>query len=714
MEGLNSTGQIIVNGQVNATSGPGAVNLNGRNVEVTGNISTASGNINLYGNRGVTQYNGTFHGVWVHGSSVNVNSTGGNITIDGRSGGSITYAGIKIDSATIATVGTGRISMSGQVDNSTYNSTTGINIYAGTLTTVNGSIDLNGSSNTTGLNSTGLSVWESSSLSISGAGNLNISGNANGSNSTIGIDLQGSSIITNNGTLTVNGISCGTASDAKGVQLLSATLSSTGTGNLNLTGTSGNGSGSQIVGFDVSGGSITTNSGSITIQGNSRAGSGTDNSAVWAELSSNITAGGSGTVSITGETLNTSQFGINLDNASGKIWSNGGQITLSANRMNLVGTVNATSSGLVLIQTLGSGVNLGGLDDSANLGLTQSELNKITSNMLIVGNSSTGAIVNTAAISRGNLTLISADSIIQIAPGNLTISGTANLVSSGTGTAGNITLNNATNDFGTVTASGTNITLVDTNNITLGSILPSGDLNVTAGNITITSNISNAGKLQSYTGAVINGAGNRALTAANVNISSTLNGADAAFAITGNANIVGSIANVTDLNVAGNAIFGSSVGAAGTVGTVHVTGTTRLGGNVTTTTTQDYDGAATLTGNATLTSAGNANITFGNRLDGVTNNDQSLTVNTAGITKFVENVGGTTTLNCLTTNAGGSTLLGANVTTYGDQTYNDTVTLTGSNYTTTRGDKNFLAYNTTTLAANTTISTGSGNVTFTG
>jgi len=52
--------------------------------------------------------------------------------------------------------------------------------------------------------------------------------------------------------------------------------------------------------------------------------------------------------------------------------------------------VNATSAGNVLIQTFGSGVNLGGADDTANLGLSQAELNLITANLLTIGNSTTG------------------------------------------------------------------------------------------------------------------------------------------------------------------------------------------------------------------------------------------------------------------------------------------------------------------------------------
>ncbi|MFO0005097.1 MAG: hypothetical protein ACK559_28610, partial [bacterium] len=61
----------------------------------------------------------------------------------------------------------------------------------------------------------------------------------------------------------------------------------------------------------------------------------------------------------------------------------------------MTGTVNATSAGNVTIQTLGAGVDLGGLDSSSNLGLSNTEINKITAGTLTI-NSNSSAIVNTA------------------------------------------------------------------------------------------------------------------------------------------------------------------------------------------------------------------------------------------------------------------------------------------------------------------------------
>ena len=824
VQGNSSLSCISVTGPVDATGGSGCVTLNGRNIQVNGNITTASGDIALYGNGGGVYQSGFLFGVYV--SNANVTSTSGNISIDGRGASGTAGYGVYFDgSRSIQTGSSGSILMIGLSGNGTSNSAWGI--------------------------------------------------------------YNGGSVITANGSITLEGTSCGTGSLGIGVLLQSGSLlRATGSGTVNVTGQVASGANDACGIF--SSGCITSNTGPINLTGNSSA-SGSGTIGVEIQSFANTSSIGGGNIAIKGSTPGntTTGIGIELLHSTAKVYSSGGSIILTANSSNLVGTVNATSSGNVFIYTLGAGVNLGnGTDTTANLGLSQTELNQITANLLTIGNSTTGAIVNTDAISRtGNLTLVSGNSITQSGAGNLTITGTASFISGGSGANGNITLSNATNDFDTVVASGTNITLRDANNITLGAIVPSGDLRVTGGNITITTDISNAGQLQSYTGAVINSGGSRTLTAANVNLSSSYSGADAALTINGNANITGAIGNVTDVAVSGNAIFGgtvgisgtvntlhvsgttqlngnvttattqaydgaltlvgtrtltgstitagssvtgdnnaltitgnanatgavgnisdlsvsvnanfvSTVGVSGTVGTVHVSGTTRLAGNVTTTTTQaydsaltlvgtrtltgstitaggsvtgddnaltitgnanttgavgnvtdflvtgnanfvstvgvsgtvnslhvtgttrladnisttaaqDFDGAATIAGAAVLASSGGSNITFGGTVDG----GNSLTVNTAGRTKFTGIVGGTIPLASLTTNAGGTTVLSGNATTTGVQAYNDNATL-GGNYATTNAG--FNVGGTTTLAANTTVSTGSGAVTFTG
>ena len=101
-------------------------------------------------------------------------------------------------------------------------------------------------------------------------------------------------------------------------------------------------------------------------------------------------------------------------------------------------------------------------------------------------------------------------------------------------------------------------------------------------------------------------------------------------------------------------------------------GTTQLTGAITTTGTQTYGDAVTLTGATTLASSGNAAIA----LNGTINGAQTLAVNTTGATTFAGAVGSATALTSLTTNAGGTTAInGGSVRTTGNQTYNDNVSM---------------------------------------
>jgi len=118
-------------------------------------------------------------------------------------------------------------------------------------------------------------------------------------------------------------------------------------------------------------------------------------------------------------------------------------------------------------------------------------------------------------------------------------------------------------------------------------------------------------------------------------------------------------------------------------------GVTELTGNITTSDTQAYNDAVTLTGATTLRSTAggtSANITLGSTVNG----SFALSILTGGEVRILGNVGNTASLTSLTTDAGGRTLLGPTgtgiltITTSGAQTYGDSIelfantTLTGS------------------------------------
>ncbi|MBX7169082.1 MAG: DUF4214 domain-containing protein [Pirellulales bacterium] len=165
------------------------------------------------------------------------------------------------------------------------------------------------------------------------------------------------------------------------------------------------------------------------------------------------------------------------------------------------------------------------------------------------------------------------------------------------------------------------------------------------------------------------------------------------------------------VNTTGATTFGGVVGGntALTSLTTNAGGATSLAGNVTTTGTQTYNDAVTLTGSAILASTGNAAITLASTVNGAFD----LTVNTTGATTFGGVVGGTSALTSLTTNAGGTTSLAGNVTTTGAQTYNDAVTLTGSAILASTGNAAITLASTVNGAFDLTVNT-TGATTFGG
>ena len=136
--------------------------------------------------------------------------------------------------------------------------------------------------------------------------------------------------------------------------------------------------------------------------------------------------------------------------------------------------------------------------------------------------------------------------------------------------------------------------------------------------------------------------------------------------------------------------FGGAVGGGTALASFATdpSGTTVIsGGVVRTSGAQSYGDAVQITtADATLTSTGNAAITFSAPVDG----PRGLTVNTGGVTTFANAVGGLTALASLTTDApGNSAINGGSVQTTGTQTYHDAATL-ANNPTLTASTVSFL------------------------
>ena len=171
----------------------------------------------------------------------------------------------------------------------------------------------------------------------------------------------------------------------------------------------------------------------------------------------------------------------------------------------------------------------------------------------------------------------------------------------------------------------------------------------------------------------------------------SLTGTDISFANTLDDDGTAGDANLT-INASGTASFNNAVGGTQplTSLTTDVDGTTAINAAVTTTANQIFNDPVTLGVDVTLTGS---DIGFNNTLDDdATAGNANLQVNASGTTTFNDAVGSSQPLTSLTTDNAGTTSIGAGtVTTTGDQSFNDAVTLAAD--TTITGD-NILFNNT--------------------
>jgi len=201
------------------------------------------------------------------------------------------------------------------------------------------------------------------------------------------------------------------------------------------------------------------------------------------------TATGGGTTitfANTSNTLATSDGSINFIGNTGLTLANlnsaGGDITITADNMNLARPINA-GTGIANLRPLtnAQAIDLGGIDAVGTLGLTDAELGQVTARILRIGHTNVFGGVNiSSAITRhagyDTMTVELGSSISQTAPlsvANLNISTTT----------GDITLTNAGNDVDTLAGSGSggaNVRYVDANDLIVGNV--AGNTGVDANN----------------------------------------------------------------------------------------------------------------------------------------------------------------------------------------------------------------------------------------
>jgi len=279
------------------------------------------------------------------------------------------------------------------------------------------------------------------------------------------------------------------------------------------------------------------------------------------------------------------------------------------------------------------------------------------------------------------------------------------VTSTGTTTIGtDITTTGNQTYTGAVTLGG-NVTLTGTT-VTLGAVTGNNHPLKITGDSVLKGNINTGTGTQIYGAVTLDN--DVTLTGTTVTLGAVTGGGNS-LTITGNGTFNNGGTGIGDLSV--SSVFNLASGSLG-AGTVSVTGTSSIAGDITTTTTQTY-GAVTLVGsNATRTLAGTT-VTLGT----ITGGGNSLTITGNGVFSggsgigalIVNGTGGNFsltggTLSAASVNVGGTSSIAGNITTTTTQIYG-VVTLVGTNATRT------LAGTTVTLG---TITGGGNSLTITG
>ena len=380
-------------------------------------------------------------------------------------------------------------------------------------------------------------------------------------------------------------------------------------------------------------------------------------------------------------------------------------------------------------------------DDSGNTVYYKKYVNAT----LEVGGS--GSLTSSAITNNGNLIFNSdtnfthnavisgAGAVIHNGSNTTTLSGTNTYTGQTNVNAGTlaVTVNDAlgTNAAGTVIASGAtldlqNVTYSTTEAITNngGTLSTSTGTSAYAGTMTLgaDSTIDVDGTQLTISTAIGDGGNGYAITKdgnGTLVLSATSTYTCDTTIIAGTIQLTGNLNSATDLVIASVATLdlqaaltaatldldGTISNTAGTSSLV-ISGASSIAGAVTTTGTQDYEDAVTLTGNSTFTTSG-AQVTFDSTINSEGSETNNFTVTASELqldgiiggtrTLGVMDINGTLDLNAAITAAtsidvSSTSNIGANVTTTGAQTYNDDVT----------------------ISADVSINTSDGNVTFEG
>ncbi|MBD2440968.1 CHAT domain-containing protein [Nostoc sp. FACHB-110] len=419
---------------------------------------------------------------------------------------------------------------------------------------------------------------------------------------------------------------------------------------------------------------------------------------------------------VTAGNINTLAGNINIISRNGEIKtknliSNGGNISLNSNNLT-IGDINTH-----VIDGRGGNVSLSA-QNSISTGAIDTWVNRGSGGNIDLNIGSNG-VINT-----GNLTSLTSEAGFG---GDVNINANGGNVRTG---SINSYANRSSDQGGDIIISGSNIVTGGINDNGLGgfgsSDAPGGIIFFNATNSISTGNIFNKNNTITFNGAfALNNDVSINSFGGNVEFASSINGANNLTINAGEGNITfKNILGTPTVNV-GN-IQANSTRSVDFQKPVYATslttdggGTTQLNGDVTTTGNQTYNDAVTLANNPHLSaneitfnstvngdtdlSLNVSNITFNQAVGSITSL-KDLTVNSAGVTQFRDVHAAS-----LNTDVGGTTKLNGNVTTTGNQTYNDAVILANSPHL---SGKEITFDNTVDGDGNTDLNLNASNITF--
>ncbi|WP_339727713.1 hypothetical protein [uncultured Gimesia sp.] len=302
IEGLDSLdlGSLTVTGdtddevrfQTNDTVlGTSDLTVTAQTITVVSNVSSTSGVISLTASRNIFLANNS-----------SLTTVDGGITLLANNGGGTTgqFAGVKSNNTTIATTGSGDISITGYGANGTGDNNYGINLVSSTISSSSTSVDagtitINGTGGVGTQWTSGLRFNNSTLSSIEGDVTLIGEGGSGSQSESDGVILGNTSVTIVNANLDIDGQAGGTSGSSTNFGFTMKTgsqITSTGTGAITISGTGGSGT-STNRGIHIYNSGIESSSGDIELSGQGGTGSSSNNFGLYLQVAT-ITSTGTG------------------------------------------------------------------------------------------------------------------------------------------------------------------------------------------------------------------------------------------------------------------------------------------------------------------------------------------------------------------------------------------------------------------------------------